>query len=77
MPLSKIGLLTTLLKSKPCHAFKALKSKRKSSKNYHTAETILKSNRQIVDQGKIDTLSTQLHDCSLSCLGTGTSIRRV
>jgi hypothetical protein len=47
------------------------------SKNYHTAETILKSNRQIVDQGKIDTLSTQLHDCSLSCLGTGTSIRRV
>jgi len=47
------------------------------SKNYHTAETILKSNRQIVDQGKIDTLNTQIHDCSLSCLGTGTSIRRV
>ena len=47
------------------------------SKNYHTAETILKSNRQIVDQGKIDTLNTQIHDCSLSCLGTGTSIGRV
>jgi hypothetical protein len=47
------------------------------SKNYYTAETILKSNRQIVDQGKIDTLNTQIHDCSLSCLGTGTSIRRV
>ena len=47
------------------------------SKNYHTVETILKSNRQIVDQVKIDTLNTQIHDCSLSCLGTGTLEWRV
>ena len=34
------------------------------------------SNRQVVDRGKIDTPNTQIHDCSLSCLRKGNSIKR-
>jgi len=36
--------------------------------------TIPKSNIKIVDRGKIDIPNTQIHDLSLSWLGTGTSI---
>jgi uncharacterized pyridoxal phosphate-containing UPF0001 family protein len=42
---------------------------------YHTVGTIQKSNIKIVERGKIDTLNTQIHDRSVSCLGTGTSIK--
>ena len=37
--------------------------------------TTLISNRKIVERGKIDTPNTQIHEHSLSCLGTGTSIK--
>jgi len=37
--------------------------------------TIPKSNRKIVKREKIDIPNTQIHDCSLLCLGTGTSIK--
>ena len=33
------------------------------NKKYHTVGTVPKSNRKIVERGKIDTLSTQIHDC--------------
>ena len=33
-----------------------------SSKIYHTVRTVRKSNRKIVDRGKIDTTNTQRHD---------------
>jgi hypothetical protein len=38
--------------------------------------TVLKSNRKIVERGKIDTPNTETHDRSLSWLSTGTSIKR-
>ena len=41
---------------------------------YHTLGTIPKSNIKIVERGKIDTSNTQIHDRSLSCLGTSSSI---
>ena len=44
---------------------------------YHTVGTILKFKRKIVGilyRGKIDILSTHIHDHSLSWLSTGTSI---
>jgi len=46
----------------------------KNKKN-HTVGTIQKSNIKIVERGKIDTLNTQIHDRSVSWLGTGTSIK--
>ena len=36
--------------------------------------TIVKSNRKIVERGKIDTPSSQIHDRSLSWFGTVTSV---
>ena len=44
-------------------------------KNYHTFRTVPKSNRKIVEKSKLDTSNTQIHGRSLSCLGTGTSIK--
>ena len=44
-------------------------------KKYHTVETVLKSNRKIVERDKIDAPNTHTHDCSLSWLGTGTSVK--
>jgi hypothetical protein len=41
----------------------------------NTVGTIPKSKIKIVERGQIDTLSTQIHDRSLSWLGTYTSIR--
>jgi hypothetical protein len=35
-------------------------------KNYHTVRTVPKSISNIVERDKIDTLNTQIHDCSLS-----------
>lgn len=40
---------------------------------YHGVGTVQKPNRKIVDRGKIDTPYTQIHNCSLYWLGTGTS----
>ena len=43
---------------------------------YYTVRTILKSNIKIVGRGKIDTSNAaQIHDHSLSWLGTDTSIK--
>ena len=41
---------------------------------YHTVGTIPKSNIKIVERVKMDTLYTQIHDRSLSWLGTDTSM---
>ena len=40
------------------------------NKTYHTVRTAPKSNRKIVERGKIDTSNTQIHDLSLSWLDT-------
>jgi len=46
------------------------------NKEYHSVGTVPKSNRDIVERGKLDTTNTYIHDRSLSCLGTGgTSIK--
>jgi hypothetical protein len=45
-------------------------------KKYHSVRTILKSNRKIVERGKMDTPSTQIRYLWLSWLGTGTSIKK-
>ena len=46
-----------------------------NGKKKHIVGTIPKSKIKIVERGKIDTLRTQIHDRSLSWLGTDTSIR--
>ena len=46
------------------------------NKKYDTVETIPKSNIKMTERGKFDTPNTQIHDRSLSWLGTGTSIKR-
>jgi len=45
-------------------------------KKYHTVRTIQKSNLKIVERGKNETPNKQIHDYSLSWLGTGTSIKK-
>ena len=40
---------------------------------YHT---VPKSNTKNVERGKFHTPSTQIHECSLPWLGTGTSIKK-
>ena len=45
------------------------------NKKYHTVGIFPKSNRKIVERDKIDTPSTQIHDRSLSWLGTGISLQ--
>jgi len=44
-------------------------------KKYHTVGTIPKSDRKIVERGKMDTPSTQIQLRSLSWLCTDTSIK--
>ena len=41
---------------------------------YHTVGTVTKLNIKIVESGNND--NTKIHDCSLSWLGRGTSIKR-
>jgi hypothetical protein len=41
----------------------------------HTVGTIPRSNRKMVEKGKIDTHNIHIHDFSLCRLGTGTSIK--
>ena len=43
-------------------------------KKYHIVRKIPKSNIKIEERATIDHSNTQIHDCSLSWLGTGTSI---
>jgi hypothetical protein len=45
------------------------------NEKYQTVGTFPKFNRKIVARDKIDTPNTQIHDNSLSCLDTGTSIK--
>jgi hypothetical protein len=45
------------------------------NKKYHTVGTIPNFDRRIVEKIKFDNLNTQIHDRSLSRLGTGTSIK--
>ena len=42
---------------------------------YNNVGTVSKSNRKMVEIGKITTHSTQIHDYSLSWLGTGILIK--
>ena len=44
-------------------------------KKYHAVETASKSDRNIIERGKIDTSNTHIHDVSISPLGTGTSTK--
>ena len=46
------------------------------TKKYHTGAKISKSNTQNVERGKLYIVNTRIHDRSLSCIGTGTSIKR-
>ena len=50
-------------------------NKTKNKKKYHTVGTVPNSNRKIVERGTTDTPNRQLHDRSLSWLGTGISIK--
>jgi len=45
------------------------------NKKYHTAGTSPK-NRKTAQKGKLITLNTHMHNCSLSWLSIGTSITR-
>ena len=45
------------------------------NKKYNTAGTVPKSNIKIVERDTVDTPNTQIHNRSLSWLGTGTSIK--
>jgi len=45
------------------------------NKKYHTVGKVTKSDRNVVERGKTDTINTQIHDRSLSCFGTGTLIK--
>ena len=47
----------------------------KQKEKYYIVGTVLKSNRKIVERGKIDTQSKQIHDRALSCIGTDTLIK--
>jgi len=42
------------------------------NKNYHIVGTVPKSNRKIVEKGKIDDPNTQIHDVTLPWVGRGT-----
>jgi len=44
------------------------------NKKFHTVRTFPKSNRKIIERGKIYTPNTYTHDRSLSWLSTGTLI---
>jgi hypothetical protein len=45
------------------------------NRKYYTVRTVPKSNRKIVERVEIDISNRQIHDRSLSWLGTGTSIK--
>ena len=45
------------------------------NEKYHTVGTVPNSNSKFVERGKFDTSNTHIHDRTLSCLGTGTSVK--
>jgi hypothetical protein len=51
-----------------------IENKMKNEK-YHTVGTVPNSNSKFVERGKFDTSNTHIHDRTLSCLGTGTSVK--
>ena len=55
--------------------FEVYTIKKMKNKKYRTVGTIPKSNIKIVERGTLSTLNKQVHDHSLSWLGTGTSIK--
>ena len=55
---------------------KNLWTNKMENKIYHTVGTVPKSNRKIVERGKIDTSNVEIHDISLSWSGTGTLIKK-
>jgi len=58
------------------HAIPAIKRIAKNTTKYHTIKRVPKSNRKIVERGKLNnTPNTQINDRSLSWLGTCTSIK--
>jgi hypothetical protein len=69
-----VGTIRKSRKTKIYHTVGTIRKSRKT-KIYHTVGTIRTSNRKIVDKEKIDTPNTQIHDCSVSWLDTGTSIK--
>jgi hypothetical protein len=54
--------------------FQNLTDKLSKEAKYPTVGKVLKSNRQIVKRGKIDTSNTHIHNRPLSWLDSGTSI---
>ena len=52
-----------------------IKDDQQKTMHYRTVETVPKPNRKIIERSNIDTLNTQIHDHSLSWLGTDTSIQ--
>jgi hypothetical protein len=46
-----------------------------TNRKHHTAGRVPKYNRKVVERDKIDTLTHNCMTLSLSCLGTGTSIK--
>ena len=55
---------------------KNLWTNKMENKIYHAVGTFPKSNRKIVERGKIDTPNVEIHDISLSWFGTGTLIKK-
>jgi hypothetical protein len=47
----------------------------KKNKKCHTVATVPKSIRKIIETGRVDIPNTQIHDRSLSWLGTDISIK--
>jgi hypothetical protein len=45
------------------------------NKKWHTVGTVPISNRNIAERGKINPPNTQIRDCSIYWIGTGTSIK--
>ena len=46
-----------------------------TNKKYYTVGTVPKYSRKIVEKDKINNPTTHIHDRSLSCIGTNTSIK--
>jgi len=47
------------------------------NKKHDTVGTVTKSNRNIVERGKIDACNTQIHDCSLSYLAQALKKKKI
>ena len=61
--------------STKCQQSQSRKMNTTKNKKYLTVRIVPKSNRTIIERGKLDITNPQIHDCSISWLGTGTSIK--